>query len=326
MFQLKVEIKFNLKGSAATMTITFNLSNLSDLCTVTGAISDRVVVNGGLGDDRIIDNHTGAKSSILHGNAGNDWITGGSYTSKIAGGPGDDFITLKGSPDSVSGGAGYDTVQLNTELYDALGDQGIVWLGSGNLSQLLTEAGLTLDPAHFLSLGTSGDVERVQTSIFGEGSGRGGLDILGDNTANMLRGGAAANILHGAGGDDVLYGFSGDDRLFGGQGDDSLNGASGRDVLFGGGGKDVLDLDAGDTATGGAGSDRFSATFGSFTITDFVQGQDQIVLSGATNVWASDASHLLFQASGNTYQISLGGNVDALGLIIGANAGSDILV
>jgi Ca2+-binding RTX toxin-like protein len=283
-----------------------------------------MVVYGSQGDDRITDSHAGPRTSLLDGRGGDDVIIGGAHTREIRGGDGDDFMALKGRSVIVNGGAGYDTIQLNTELYDLLGDQGIVYLGSGTPTALLAEAGLGDDPAHCHALSASSTVERIQTAIYDEGQGRGGLDIIGDNVANVIRGGAAANVLHGAAGNDSLMGFGGNDRLLGGTGNDTLNGGIGADILSGGKGDDILFVDAGDVASGGAGRDRIEAFSGSFTVTDFVKGEDQIRLVGASGIKAVDASQIVYSAGGNSYQVTLGGNVNALNLSIGQAPGSDI--
>ncbi|HWL67447.1 MAG TPA: hypothetical protein VNS22_03585 [Geminicoccus sp.] len=53
------------------------------------------------------------------------------------------------------------------------------------------------------------------------------VDIIGDNMANVTRGGAAANVRHGAAGHNKLMGFGGNDCLLGGTGNDTLNGGIG---------------------------------------------------------------------------------------------------
>ncbi|WP_159716861.1 calcium-binding protein [Geminicoccus flavidas] len=119
-------------------------------------------------------------------------------------------------------------------------------------------------------------------------------------------------------------GFGGDDRLLGGTGNDTLNDGLGADILSGGKGDDILFVDVGDVARGGAGRDRFEAFSGLFTITDFAKGDDQIRLVGASGIKAVDAGQIVYSAGGNSYQITLGGNVNALNLSIGSAPGSDI--
>ena len=95
-----------------------------------------------------------------------------------------------------------------------------------------------------------GSAEKIRGS---EGNdyldGRGGNDalvglsgndiIFGRNGNDILRGGKGEDILSGGKGDDYLYGGRGSDTLKGGSGDDHLYGGKGRDRLLGGAGNDV---------------------------------------------------------------------------------------
>lgn len=53
--------------------------------------------------------------------------------------------------------------------------------------------------------------------------------ITGDETNNLLDGGADPDTLSGLGGDDILSGAGGNDTANGGEGDDTLNGGNGLD-------------------------------------------------------------------------------------------------
>lgn len=102
--------------------------------------------------------------------------------------------------------------------------------------------------------------------------GLGGNDLLFGNQGN--------DLLQGNEGSDTLYGGQGNDTLYGGQGDNVIDGGKGQDVLSGGQGRDIL--------TGGLGDDFFvfdkSELAPTITeadrITDFGNGNDQIVLTG----------------------------------------------
>ncbi|MEM7268570.1 MAG: matrixin family metalloprotease [Pseudomonadota bacterium] len=85
-----------------------------------------------------------------------------------------------------------------------------------------------------------------------------GLQIIGGNTANLIRGGAGAEIMKGRRGDDTLKGGGGDDRLLGLGHHDLLQGGRGDDLIKGGAGFDILSGGLGqDTLIGGPGEDRF---------------------------------------------------------------------
>lgn len=106
---------------------------------------------------------------------------------------------------------------------------------------------------------------------------------LGTRKNDKLNGSNRDDRLDGVGGNDRLTGKNGNDILLGGNGKDRLNGGGGSDRLVGESGNDIL--------TGGGGADSFvfdsdrryrRKDLGTDTITDFVVGEDKIVLSGAT--------------------------------------------
>lgn len=116
-------------------------------------------------------------------------------------------------------------------------------------------------------------------------AGAQGNDYLsGGERSDSLDGGAGADTLDGGVGADVLAGGEGDDLLLGGGSSDSLLGGAGADTLLGGAGADTL--------TGGEGADVFffadrgdTGTSASRrdVITDFVRGEDKIVLGFDAN-------------------------------------------
>lgn len=133
----------------------------------------------------------------------------------------------------------------------------------------------------------------------------------GGNGDDVLNGGGFADTIHGFNGNDTIRGGSSDDVLYGDNGDDILEGWSGDDVLVGGRGDDQL--------TGGAGHDRFDFTqmrgIGNDTITDFVHGEDLLVLGEAMNVRQVKTGD--FNGDGVTdsrVQFTTGGSVTLLGL------------
>jgi Tol biopolymer transport system component len=108
-------------------------------------------------------------------------------------------------------------------------------------------------------------------------------DLSLTRTGERLQGTPGNDNLTGTIRWDDLRGFDGDDTLTGKQGIDYLNGGNGNDILNGGKGHDNLEGGAGnDTLTGGTGSDSFAigSGFGIDTISDFIKGEDFIVLQG----------------------------------------------
>ena len=106
---------------------------------------------------------------------------------------------------------------------------------------------------------------------------------LGTRKNDRLNGTNRDDRLDGVGGNDTLNGKNGNDILLGGNGKDRLIGGGGSDRLIGEGGNDTL--------TGGGGADSFvfdsdrryrPKDLGTDTITDFVVGEDKILLSDAT--------------------------------------------
>lgn len=89
--------------------------------------------------------------------------------------------------------------------------------------------------------------------------GQKGADLLsGDDGEDQILGGAGKDTLEGGGGDDQLAGGAGQDWILGNLGDDRLSGNNGRDTLNGGEGADRLEGGGGrDILVGGAGADVF---------------------------------------------------------------------
>ena len=107
--------------------------------------------------------------------------------------------------------------------------------------------------------------------------------LIGSGGDDLIIGSRGDDFLYGQDDDDVLEGRLGNDFLFGGDGNDEMNGGQGRDRLNGGSGNDTM--------TGGASIDRFifatsqefdADDIGVDEITDFVVGQDQILLDRTT--------------------------------------------
>jgi VCBS repeat-containing protein len=114
---------------------------------------------------------------------------------------------------------------------------------------------------------------------------KGPPDGAGPGTDDTINGGSGNDRLEGRDGADTLNGQSGSDTLIGGNGRDRLFGESGTDTLEGGAGDDFLDGGTGnDRMTGGSGRDDFFFKTGNGrdTITDFMVGEDQLVLEGLT--------------------------------------------
>jgi serralysin len=200
----------------------------------------------------------------LSGSEFNDVLTGSSTANRIDGGSGNDVVNGGGGTDVLDGGEGSD-VYLVTSLADKtaaeITDTGTT--GTDELRFAATTAGtLTL---------LAGDTGLECVVI---GMGTGASAVTNGKVALNVDATASANGL-------TITGNAGNNTLTGSSTADTLDGGAGNDVLLGGLGQDTL--------TGGIGNDifTFNVTKDSSTsakkadvITDFVQGEDVIDLSG----------------------------------------------
>ena len=147
--------------------------------------------------------------------------------------------------------------------------------------------------------------------------GAGADTLVGDAGDNLIRGGAGADIIDGGEGRDTVdYAGSGSgvivsladnlasggdargdslhniENIYGSTHDDLLTGNNGANVLFGNAGADILDGRKGpDRLEGGKGNDTFIFHPGrknTTSVTDFIDGEDRIDLSGFGSLSFSD--------------------------------------
>ena len=182
-------------------------------------------------------------------------------------------INFHGGPDSGN------TIVIDRSVAD-YDNTGFVWptVGPGSFP-IHPRSTIEDNDVRFRYLRSTNEDEIVHAAQAG-----GDIDTAGGR--DVIYGAQGADRLSGGDGNDVIWGDRGNDRLDGGRGADILRGGNNDDVLSGGDGADILDgeagtdrldggagsdlvkLGAGDTGTGGAGSDSFVIT-GSATITDF---------------------------------------------------------
>jgi Ca2+-binding RTX toxin-like protein len=192
--------------------------NSIDLSTLTGLSGDnvityngenRVVINGGGGDDTL---SGGTAGDFLNGEAGSDTLRGGNGADTISGGADGDTLYGDSGNDIIAGDDGDDIIDggfENDQLSGGAGNDSII--GGWGLDTLSGDAG--------------DDV----------------LDGQGDN--DIINGGAGLDWLIGGVGNDVLNGGDDNDRLEGGDGNDTLDGGAGKDVMIGGDGDDNYYID-----------------------------------------------------------------------------------
>jgi Ca2+-binding RTX toxin-like protein len=99
------------------------------------------------------------------------------------------------------------------------------------------------------------------------------VDAIGTRRNDLLRSGRSGSFLNGWSGSDQIVGRAGPDRLLGG---------AGNDVLTGGGGRDRFIFSATPNYPEGLERCFQRALLGVDRISDFVVGQDQIILDAGT--------------------------------------------
>ncbi len=140
-----------------------------------------ITVRTGPGDDHVTVSATVGVTVL--GGGGNDEVYGGDGDDRLYGGPGDDYLDGRGADDVLSGGPGDDV------MYGAAG-----------------------------------------ADVIHGGPGRDYLD--GGDGPDLLDGGGGPDIVSGGAGDDVLDGGGGDERLYPGPGRNRVDGGAGTDVAF----------------------------------------------------------------------------------------------
>lgn len=217
----------------------------------------------------------------------------GSGTSGDTANPGDDLYNSADYARTDHYGDGNDTVSADAD--------NLAWFMGGGDDSLTGSSA-----ADYADLGSGNDHAEMGAGDDKAEAGDGADSVLGGTGNDLVFGGAGADNLFGDLGNDSLSGDAGNDFIAGGAGADLLAGGDGNDVisgfafsggaapgmtapdgadqLFGGAGDDQLILGRGDRATGGAGADSFEmdARWGdgsaAFTISDYQQGEDRLVL------------------------------------------------
>jgi Ca2+-binding RTX toxin-like protein len=299
--------------------------------TLAGAADASVSVAGSVEDTiRNVENVTGG--------SGNDQLVGDGLANILRGGGGNDVLKGAAGNDLLDGEAGVDTADYSDK--------------TGAVS-------VTLSGAANASVSVAGSAEDTIRNVENVTSGSGNDQLVGDDLANILRGGAGNDVLRGGAGSDVLNGEAGIDtadysdkagavsviltgstnasvsvaglvedtirnveNLTGGAGNDQLGGDDLANILRGGAGDDVLQ--------GGAGNDVLNGEVGVDTA-DYSDktGAVSVTLSGATNASVSIAGSVedeirnienLIGGSGND---QLGG--DGFANTLNGGSGDDVL-
>ena len=145
-----------------------------------------------------------------------------------------------------------------------------------------------------------------------------GAAIIGD---------ASANVLKGTGGHDHMFALAGDDSLTAGNGNDKLDGGSGKDLMIGGNGNDIYVVrDSTDIVreTTGGGTDTVQSFVSSHTLAAFVEN-GQIMLAGNANLTGNALDNTLFAGLGNnTLDGSAGSDTVSYAAAVNGSQGVDV--
>jgi Ca2+-binding RTX toxin-like protein len=271
----------NGTGNALDNTISGNERNN----TLTGLDGDDVMV-GGDGNDTLLG---GADNDVLYGNELTDTLNGGSGADEMIGGTGNDTYTV-----------------------DNVGD---------TVEELLNEGTDTVNVNNLVNFTLSANVENLVLLTGTNGTGNGLVNtITGNLLDNRLDGAGGADTLVGQLGNDTYIVDNANDRITesGGQGSDrvqtsvsytltagadveflettnaagtaaiNLTGNASGNVVIGNNGSNIINGGNGDDElTGRGGQDQFlfntalDAAFNIDTITDYISGEDRIVLENA---------------------------------------------
>jgi len=277
------EIRFTTTA-AETLTLTSTTTTVETVRIINAAGNDATGTNaanvnasavGGAGLS--IFGNEGA--NILTGTNLADTITGNGGADNLIGNDGTDVLIGGAGIDNISGGAGADTLNGGTEvdIMDGGTENDIYLIAAGDHGAAeITDASGTADEVRFTSTTAQtltifagdtgleiikiGDAAGVLTGTTNENINASlavnGLQIIGNNGANILTGTGFADTITGNAGDDVLIGGAGIDIVDGGAGNDTITGGAGADNLTGGTGADlfvigaVADFASGETING----------------------------------------------------------------------------
>ena len=286
-------------GTTAVFPFNVIAGTIASELIIGTALPDQILGNGG--NDTL---NGGDGNDSIVGGAGNDWINGQVGNDTMVGGGGNDAFVVNSLADVVveAAGGGIDTVNAwvngytladNVENLVLVLPSGLNGNGNalnntitGNTQDNVIDGGLGNDTM----LGGAGNDTYVANStadVVTEAAGAGTDSVISSasytlsaavenltltGVANLNgTGNGMDNVVTGNDGANLLTGAAGNDTLIGGDGNDTLQGGAGTDVHTGGAGNDMFDFDTPAQAGNGAGRD---------VITDFVQGQDRIDLSG----------------------------------------------
>ena len=207
--------KINIFGDDSEVFIEFN----GKRAVISDFQVQSIIVNAGDGND-IVHNFTDLPSTLNGGN-GNDSLIGGSGNDSLNGSSGNDVLDGGLGADTLQGGSGNDTADYSSRT-----------------------TGLNISLDNVANDGAAGEHDNVMSDVETVLGGSGNDKIVGDPSANLLKGNGGNDTLYGGSGNDTLDGGSGHDQLFGQDGNDTLLAKDGQvDTLDGGNGSDTAQRD-----------------------------------------------------------------------------------
>jgi RTX calcium-binding nonapeptide repeat (4 copies) len=229
-----------------------------------------IVIRGGGGADIL--NAAGLGNTYnsleIHGDAGDDTITGGGKSDRLVGGDGDDRVVGGPGTDLMNGGIGNDVLVWNngdgSDTMDGeAGNDEIEVNGSANAGDDFritpgVNGRTSFDRVNLVAFNLDTSAERMTVSGLGGDDTIAGAAGLAGRVLLTLNGNTGLDTIAGGDGADRVSGGEAADVLDGGAGDDKVTGDRGGDQMRGGAGDDVLewnDGDGSDVATGGDGAD-----------------------------------------------------------------------
>ena len=245
----------SVDASAASTTITIDLSDQAEGFTVTGGSGANTILGGAAANTilggGVVDTITGGVAAdTIDGGAGADVIDGGAGADSIAGGAGADAITGGAGADKIDAGADGDTITgfVGADTVDG-GDGADTLVLAATSTDLNAAANAQLVNVETVSASNAGAAVTIdlskQSDDFTITGATGEINtITGSSGANTITGGSAADIITGGAGADNITGFGAADKILSGAGNDVINNFDGADTVDGGLGTDTLLLSA----------------------------------------------------------------------------------
>ena len=250
----------SLFGSAADSFDATEYDKYSAIKTINASAASNVVTL--TGNDKANQIIAGNYGATLDGGAGNDTLTGGSGDDLFVYNAGNDIIKkftansdalriddLAVADASVSG----KNIVLKVDSKNTLTVEGMAkkeFSFTDSDGTKIFKDGIFYNSDKTAAKITSAFTKTAKTAIdvmiIDASAAAKGVNLVGNSSNNIFRGGAKADTFDGGAGNDIIDGGKGNDKLYGGDGDDTLWGGAGNDSLWGGAGANTFIYAKGD--------------------------------------------------------------------------------